>query len=72
MKMRRDWMNVPEKNRAELERILFLLETEFEFSIAILYGRYVGGRMRNEMQGYELLLLTHDDPTREGCSWRSI
>ncbi len=66
MKMRRDWMNVPEKNRAELERILFLLETEFEFSIAILYGRYVGGRMRNEMQGYELLLLTHDDPTREG------
>ena len=39
MKMRRDWMNVPEKNRAELERILFLLETEFEFSIAILYGR---------------------------------
>lgn len=66
MKMRQDWENIPDKNRSELERMLYLLEAEFEFNIAILYGRYAGGRMHSEMHGYELLLLTHDNPTREG------
>lgn len=66
MKMRRDWANIPDKNRHELERMLSALATEFEFDLAILYGRYAGGRMRSERGGYELLLLTRGNPTHEG------
>ena len=46
--------------------MLSLLETEFPFEIAILYGRYTGGRMRSEQEGYELLLVTQGEPGREG------
>lgn len=66
MKMQRGWPNIPERNREELEYILSLLETEFPFEIAILYGRYAGGRMRGEQEGYELLLVTQGEPEREG------
>lgn len=33
---------------------------------AILYGRYAGSRMRSEIGGYELLLVTRSMPTVEG------
>lgn len=66
MKMRRNWEGIPDKNKTDIERMLSLLETKIEFDIAILYGRYAGGRMRSEQEGYELLLLTHDDPKHEG------
>lgn len=66
MKMRRDMDGIPGKNKADIERILSLLETTIDFDIAILYGRYAGGRMRSEQGGYELLLLTRDDPKYEG------
>lgn len=35
-------------------------------SLAILYGRYAGGRTRSERGGYKLLLLTQGNPTHEG------
>lgn len=66
MKMQRGWPDIPDRNREELEHILSLLETEFPFEIAILYGRYAGGRMRSEQEGYELLLVTQGEPGREG------
>lgn len=66
MKMRRDWDGIPDKNKTDIEQMLSLLETKIEYDIAILYGRYAGGRMRSEHGGYEFLLLTRDDPTHEG------
>ncbi len=66
MEMRRDWPNMPEKNRKELEHILLLLKKDFDFNIAILYGRYVDGQMRGVSENYELLLLTNESPQKEG------
>lgn len=66
MKMRKGWEGIPDINKAELEYMLSLLQPKFEFDIAILYGHYAGGRMRNEQGGYELLLLTQGDPPHEG------
>lgn len=37
-----------------------------QFEMAVLYGRFAGGRMRSELEGYELLLITQDDPEMEG------
>lgn len=64
--MRQGWVNIPENNKQELEYILSLLENELKFNIAILYGSFVGGKMRSEKGGYELLLLTPGKPTKEG------
>lgn len=67
MKMRRGWPeDLPAEKITELQHILNCLQTQMQFEMAVLYGRYAGGRMRSEMEGYELLLITQDDPEMEG------
>lgn len=67
MKMRRGWPeDLPAEKITELQHILNCLQTQMQFEMAVLYGRYAGGRMRSEMEGYELLLITQNDPEMEG------
>lgn len=69
MKMRRGWPeNLPAEKIAELQHILTCLQTQVQFEMAVLYGRYTGGRMRSEIGGYELLLISQDAPEMDG--WR--
>ena len=69
MKMRRGWPeDMPAEKITELQQILSCLQTQMQFEMAVLYGRYAGGLMRSEMGGYELLLITQNDPEMDG--WR--
>ena len=69
MKMRRGWPeNMPAEKITELQHILGCLQMQMQFEMAVLYGRYAGGCMRSGMSGYELLLVTPNDPESDG--WR--
>lgn len=69
MKMRRGWPeDMPAEKITELQHMLGCLQTQMQFEMAVLYGRYAGGLMRSEMGGYELLLVTQNDPEMDG--WR--
>lgn len=69
MKMRRGWPeNMPAEKITELQHILGCLQTQMQFEMAVLYGRYAGGAMQSKMGGYELLLITPNDPESDG--WR--
>lgn len=69
MKMRRGWPDdMPAEKIAELQHIIACMQTQMQFEIAVLYGRYAGGRMRSEMGGYELLLISQNGPEMDG--WR--
>lgn len=67
--MRRGWPeDMPAEKITELQHILNCLQTQMQFEMAVLYGRYAGGLMHSEMGGYELLLITQNDPELDG--WR--
>lgn len=69
MKMHRGWPeDMPAEKITELQQILSCLQTQMQFEMAVLYGRYAGGSMHSEMGGYELLLITQNDPELDG--WR--
>ena len=59
---------MPAEKITELQHILGCLQMQMQFEMAVLYGRYAGGCMRSEMGGYELLLITPNDPESDG--WR--
>lgn len=52
--------------RIELQNIINILQQQMPFDLVVLYGQYVNGRMRSERGGYELLLVTHHKPEKEG------
>lgn len=64
--MRQEWPPLPAANRVELEYLLHLLQKLMPHDRAILFGGYAGGRMRSELGGYELLLVTCNTPQKEG------
>ena len=69
MKMRRGWPeNMPAEKITELQHILGCLQMQMQFEMAVLYGRCAGGAMQSKMGGYELLLVTPNDPESDG--WR--
>lgn len=64
--MRTEWPQMPEVNKIELQHVIHILQKLMHFDRAILYGHYAGGRMRSELRGYELLLVTCGTPEKEG------
>ena len=69
MKMRRGWPeDMPASKIKELQHIIACLQTQMQFEMVVLYGRYAGGLMCSEMGGYELLLISHSNPKIDG--WR--
>lgn len=65
-KMRTEWPVMPERKKVELQHILCVLQKLMHYDRAILYGLYAGGRMRSELGGYEILLITCGIPEKEG------
>ena len=66
MSLHYTWPPLTSIHRSELKYLLGLLRTIMPYDRAILYGRYAGSRMRSEIGGYELLLVTRSMPTVEG------
>ncbi len=66
MSLHYTWPPLTTIHRSELKYLLGLLRTIMPYDRAILYGRYAGSRMRSEIGGYELLLVTRSMPTVEG------
>lgn len=64
--MRTEWPQMSERKKVELQNILNILQKLMHYDRAILYGLYAGGRMRSELGGYEILLITCGIPEKEG------
>lgn len=66
MTLSTQWPEMSDRKRLELRYLLRQLKQFMPYQRAVLFGRYAGAEVKNNIGGFELLLITFHKPEKEG------